>query len=54
MLVAVGRLNKQVAADLGIAEKTVKAHRARVMAKLGASSVADLVRIVERASKAAP
>jgi FixJ family two-component response regulator len=49
MLVAAGRLNKQVAAELGIAEKTVKAHRARVMAKLGLSSVADLVRIVERA-----
>jgi FixJ family two-component response regulator len=49
MLVAAGRLNKQIAAELGIAEKTVKAHRARVMAKLDAPSVAELVRIVERA-----
>jgi FixJ family two-component response regulator len=52
MFVAAGRLNKQIAAELGIAEKTVKAHRARVMAKLGARSVADLVRIVDRARKA--
>jgi FixJ family two-component response regulator len=52
MLVAAGRLNKQIAAELGIAEKTVKAHRARVMAKLGAQSVADLVRIVDRACMA--
>jgi len=51
MLVAAGRVNKQIAAELGIAEKTVKAHRARVMAKLGARSVADLVRIVDRAHK---
>jgi FixJ family two-component response regulator len=51
MFVAAGRLNKQIAAELGIAEKTVKAHRARVMAKLQAPSVADLVRIVDRARK---
>lgn len=51
MLVAAGRLNKQIAAELGIAEKTVKAHRARVMAKLQAPSVAELVRIVDRARK---
>jgi len=51
MFVAAGRLNKQIAAELGIAEKTVKAHRARVMVKLGARSVADLVRIVDRARK---
>ena len=49
MFVAAGRLNKQIAAELGIAEKTVKAHRARVMAKLQAPSVAELVRIVDRA-----
>jgi FixJ family two-component response regulator len=54
MLVVAGRLNKQIAAELGIAEKTVKAHRARVMAKVGAPSVAELVRIVERARKAGP
>lgn len=38
-----GKLNKQIAADMGIAEKTVKAHRGRVMEKLAASSVAGLV-----------
>lgn len=40
-----GRLNKQIAGDLGITEKTVKAHRARVMEKLGTRSVAALVRM---------
>jgi FixJ family two-component response regulator len=40
-----GRLNKQIAADLGISEKTVKAHRARVMEKLETRSVAELVRM---------
>jgi FixJ family two-component response regulator len=39
-----GALNKQIAAHLGIAEGTVKLHRARVMEKMGAASVADLVR----------
>jgi two-component system response regulator FixJ len=39
-----GRLNKQIASDLGIAEKTIKVHRARVMEKMGASSLAQLVR----------
>jgi len=43
--VAAGRLNKQIADDLGIAERTVKAQRASVMAKLGASTAADLGRI---------
>ena len=46
--VASGKLNKQVAFDLGIAEKTVKVHRARVMEKTGAQSLADLVRIAEK------
>ncbi len=46
--VARGRLNKQIAAMLGTAEKTVKVHRARVMEKLGVDSVADLVRLLER------
>ena len=41
-----GRLNKQIAADLGIAEKTIKVHRARVMQKLEAKSLADLVRLI--------
>jgi len=43
-----GRLNKQIAADLGIAEKTVKVHRARAMEKMGARSVAAIVRMMER------
>ena len=43
--VVAGRLNKQIAAELGIAEKTVKVHRGRVMAKMAVRSVADLVRI---------
>lgn len=47
-LVAEGRLNKQVAAELGTAEKTVKVHRARVMNKLGARTVVDLARIADR------
>ena len=42
--VLTGALNKQIAARLGIAEKTVKVHRGRVMEKLGITSVAELVR----------
>lgn len=45
--IILGRLNKQIAADLGIAEKTVKVHRGRVMHKIGVRSVAQLVRICE-------
>ena len=44
--VVAGHLNKQIAADLGIAEKTVKVHRARVMKKMGVASVADLVWLI--------
>jgi FixJ family two-component response regulator len=44
-----GMLNKQIAARLGISEDTVKVHRGRVMHKLGISSVADLVRLCEKA-----
>ncbi len=43
-----GQLNKQIAFDLGIVERTVKLHRARAMEKLRARSTADLVRIAER------
>jgi FixJ family two-component response regulator len=43
-----GRLNKQIAAAIGASERTVKAHRARVMTKMGASSVAELVRSADR------
>jgi len=43
-----GRLNKQIAFDLGIVEKTVKVHRARVMEKLNVRSVAELVRVAKR------
>ncbi|HKA37001.1 MAG TPA: LuxR C-terminal-related transcriptional regulator, partial [Thermoanaerobaculia bacterium] len=42
--VVAGRLNKQIASAIGAAERTVKAHRAHVMAKMQASSVAELVR----------
>jgi FixJ family two-component response regulator len=45
--VVTGMLNKQIANELGIAEKTIKVHRGRVMKKLGIVSVADLVRLVE-------
>jgi FixJ family two-component response regulator len=48
--VVAGLLNKQIAGRLGIVEKTVKVHRARAVAKLGARSTADLVRLVEAAS----
>jgi FixJ family two-component response regulator len=47
--VLTGKLNKQIAAVLGTAEKTVKVHRARVMDKLGIDSVAELARLAERA-----
>jgi FixJ family two-component response regulator len=43
-----GMLNKQIAYDLGISEKTVKAHRAKVMQKMEARSLADLVRFGEK------
>ncbi|WP_246683259.1 response regulator [Mesorhizobium sp. B2-1-3A] len=46
--VVAGRLNKQIAADLGVAEKTVKLHRGRMMSKMGVRSLAELVRISER------
>jgi FixJ family two-component response regulator len=47
--VVAGRLNKQIAGDLGTVEKTIKVHRGRMMEKLGVRTVADLVRLAERA-----
>ena len=47
-----GLLNKQIAVELGTTEKTIKVHRARVMAKLEVGSVAELVHLVEHASRA--
>jgi FixJ family two-component response regulator len=49
-LVVTGILNKQIAFDLGMSEKTVKVHRARVMQKMKAESLADLVRMAEKVS----
>ena len=46
--VVAGRLNKQIASDLGTVEGTIKVHRARVMDKMRARSLADLVRLVDR------
>jgi FixJ family two-component response regulator len=46
--VIAGKLNKQIAADLGVQEQTIKVHRGRVMEKMGVASLADLVRSAER------
>jgi FixJ family two-component response regulator len=48
-LVITGMLNKQVGGELGVAEKTVKVHRGRLMQKLGVTSVAELVQLVQKA-----
>ena len=47
--VAAGRRNKQIAAELGVVEKTVKVHRAHVMQKMGARTFAELLSQAERA-----
>jgi FixJ family two-component response regulator len=47
--VIAGRLNKQIAGALAIAEKTIKVHRARMMEKMGVRSVAELVHLTDRA-----
>ena len=47
--VVTGRLNKQIAYDLGTVEKTIKFHRGAIMKKLGVRTVADLVRMTEKA-----
>ena len=43
-----GRLNKQIAWDLGTVEKTIKVHRSRIMEKMGVRTIADLVRLTEQ------
>jgi FixJ family two-component response regulator len=48
LMVIAGMLNKQAGYELGISEKTVKTHRARVMQKMQADSIAELVRLAER------
>lgn len=52
--VVIGRLNKQIAGDLGTVEKTIKVHRSRMMAKMGVRTVADLVRLAERVGIGGP
>jgi len=52
--VVAGRLNKQIAGDLGTVEKTIKVHRGRMMEKMGVRTVADLVRLAERAGISKP
>ncbi len=52
--IVAGRLNKQIASDLGTGEKTIKFHRGNLMRKLGVRSVAELVRLAERAGVAPP
>jgi FixJ family two-component response regulator len=46
--VIAGRLNKQIAGDLGTVEQTIKVHRSRMMEKLGVRTIADLVRMAEK------
>jgi FixJ family two-component response regulator len=50
MLVTAGKMNKQIAGDLGLSEITVKIHRGSAMRKMGARTLADLVRIVDAAN----
>jgi FixJ family two-component response regulator len=47
-LVVAGRLNKQIAGDLGVSEMTVKMHRRQVMRKMQATGVAQLVRLADQ------
>jgi DNA-binding NarL/FixJ family response regulator len=48
MLITSGLLNKQAGAELGLTEKTIKVHRARVMHKMAAGSLAELAKIAHR------
>jgi FixJ family two-component response regulator len=48
--VAAGKLNKQIAAELGLSEVTVKVHRAKAMRKMGATTLAHLVRMLDTAT----
>jgi FixJ family two-component response regulator len=52
-LVATGLMNKQIAAELGLSEATVKLHRGTMMRKMGARNIADLVRMADRLAGAA-
>jgi FixJ family two-component response regulator len=54
LLVATGKINKQVAGDLGISEITVKIHRGAAMRKMRAQSLADLVRMADALRSRAP
>jgi FixJ family two-component response regulator len=54
MLVTTGKMNKQVAGDLGLSEITVKIHRGAAMRKMGARTLADLVRMAEVVKPKAP
>lgn len=54
MQVVTGKLNKQIASDLASAEKTIKVHRGRVMHKMRANSVADLVRMTQKLGRGSP
>jgi len=53
-LVVTGMLNKQIASALGVGEKTVKVHRARVLEKMRAGSVAELVRLADSVGVSVP
>jgi FixJ family two-component response regulator len=53
-LVVEGRLNKQIAAQLGLSENTVKVHRHRIMEKMGTSSVVRLAQMIERLLRRCP
>ena len=54
LLLSTGLLNKQVGGELGMAERTVKCHRSAIMQKLGITSVAELVRVMEKAEVPVP